>query len=73
VCREYPAVAQHLSWLQGKMGGSGGAWVTGAGACVYAAFPTESAARRVWGELPEGMRGFVARGLARHPLHGLVP
>jgi 4-diphosphocytidyl-2-C-methyl-D-erythritol kinase len=73
VCREYPAVAQHLSWLQGKMGGSGGAWVTGAGACVYAAFPTESAARRVWDQLPEGMRGFVARGLARHPLHGLVP
>lgn len=69
VCREYPAVARHLAWLQGKAP----AWVTGAGACVFAAFPTESAARRVWDELPEGMRGFVARGLARHPLHELAP
>ena len=69
VCREYPVVAQHLAWLKGKAP----AWVTGAGACVYAAFPTESAARRVWDEAPEGMRGFVARGLARHPLHDLAP
>jgi 4-diphosphocytidyl-2-C-methyl-D-erythritol kinase len=69
VCREYPVVAQHLAWLKG----SAPAWVTGAGACVYAAFPTESAARRVWEQAPEGMRGFVARGLARHPLHDLTP
>jgi 4-diphosphocytidyl-2-C-methyl-D-erythritol kinase len=72
VCREYPAVAQHLSWLKEKLGGNG-AWVTGAGACVYAAFPTESAARRVWEQAPAGMRGFVARGLERHPLHDLAP
>ena len=69
VCREFPEVAAHLSWLQGKMSGKGGAWVTGSGACVYAAFPDESAARRVWEQAPEGMRGFVARGLERHPLH----
>jgi 4-diphosphocytidyl-2-C-methyl-D-erythritol kinase len=69
VCREYPVVAQHLAWLKGNAP----AWVTGAGACVYAAFPTESAARRVWEQAPEGMRGFVARGLARHPLHDLTP
>jgi 4-diphosphocytidyl-2-C-methyl-D-erythritol kinase len=73
VCREYPVVAQHLAWLKGKMRGKGGAWVTGAGSCVFAAFPTESAARGVWAEAPEGMRGFVARGLARHPLHDLTP
>jgi 4-diphosphocytidyl-2-C-methyl-D-erythritol kinase len=71
VCREYPEVARHLSWLKGKAGGA--AWVTGTGACVFAAFPTESAARRVWDEAPEGMRGFVARGLERHPLHDLTP
>jgi 4-diphosphocytidyl-2-C-methyl-D-erythritol kinase len=69
VCREYPVVAQHLAWLKGNVP----AWVTGAGACVYAAFPTESAARRVWEQAPAGMRGFVARGLERHPLHDLTP
>jgi len=73
VCREYPVVAQHLAWLKAQLKGSAPAWVTGAGACVYAAFPTESAARRVWEQAPEGMRGFVARGLARHPLHDLTP
>ena len=73
VCREYPVVAEHLAWLQSEMRGSGGAWVTGAGACVFAAFPTESAARGVWAKLPGGMRGFVARGLERHPLHELAP
>lgn len=68
VCGEYPEVARHLAWLRR----AGPAWVTGTGACVFAAFPTESAARRVWKRAPAGMRGFIARGLARHPLRGLA-
>jgi 4-diphosphocytidyl-2-C-methyl-D-erythritol kinase len=68
VCREYPEVARHLAWLKGKAP----AWVTGSGACVFAAFPTESAAREVWAQAPGGMRGFVARGLAQHPLRDLA-
>jgi 4-diphosphocytidyl-2-C-methyl-D-erythritol kinase len=68
VCREYPAVARHLAWLRL----AAPAWVTGSGACVFAAFPTEKAARRVWKQAPKDMRGFVARGLARHPLRALA-
>jgi len=68
VCREYPVVARHLAWLRQ----SGPAWVTGAGACVFAAFPTEQAARRVWNQAPAGMQGFIARGLAQHPLRDLA-
>ena len=68
VCREYPEVARHLAWLRQ----AAPAWVTGSGACVFAAFATEQAARRVWGQAPGGMRGFIARGLARHPLHDLA-
>ena len=68
VCREYPEVARHLAWLKR----AAPAWVTGAGACVFAAFPTESAARGVWEQAPRGMRGFVARGLDRHPLRELA-
>jgi 4-diphosphocytidyl-2-C-methyl-D-erythritol kinase len=37
---------------------------------VFAEFATEVEARAVLGELPADMRGFVARGLERHPLHG---
>jgi 4-diphosphocytidyl-2-C-methyl-D-erythritol kinase len=68
VCREYPEVARHLAWLKQ----AAPAWVTGSGACVFAAFPTEKAARRVRKRAPKGMRGFIARGLARHPLRGLA-
>jgi 4-diphosphocytidyl-2-C-methyl-D-erythritol kinase len=68
VCREYPEVARHLAWIKR----AAPAWVTGSGACVFAAFPTEKAARRVWNQAPKGMRGFVARGLARHPLRALA-
>src|SRR5262245_46033109 len=68
VCREYPDVARHLEWLRR----AAPAWVTGSGACVFAAFPEEAAARRVWAAVPAGMQGFVARGLARHPLHDLA-
>jgi len=68
VCREYPEVAQHLEWLRQ----AAPAWVTGSGACVFAAFETEAAAREVWARAPAGMRGFIARGLARHPLQHLA-
>ena len=72
VCGEYPEVARHLAWLKDRLEGRAGAWVTGTGACVFAAFPTEQAARQIWDEAPPGMRGFVARGLDRHPLQGLA-
>lgn len=68
VCRLYPEVARHLEWLQQY----GPALMTGSGGCVFAPFDTEPAARAVLGRLPEVMQGFVARGLDRHPLHGLA-
>jgi 4-diphosphocytidyl-2-C-methyl-D-erythritol kinase len=68
VCREYPEVARCVDWLKQ----AAPAWVTGTGACVFAAFPDESAARRVWEQAPGAMRGFVAQGLARHPLRDLA-
>lgn len=68
VCREYPEVARHLAWLRQFAP----AWVTGSGSCVFSAFPTESAARQVWARAPAGMQGFIAQGLARHPLRGLA-
>lgn len=68
VCREYPEVARHLGWLKQEAP----AWVTGAGACVFAAFATEEAARRVWERAPKGMQGFIAQGLERHPLRALA-
>jgi 4-diphosphocytidyl-2-C-methyl-D-erythritol kinase len=68
VCREYPEVAQYLAWL----GRFGAAQMTGSGACVFAAFADEQAAREALAACPLQMRGFVARGLDVHPLHGLA-
>ena len=64
VCRRYPQVARHLEWLHRY----GDARMTGSGACVFCAFDSEDEARKVLSELPADMRGFVARGLDRHPL-----
>ena len=64
VCRRYPQVARHLEWLRRY----GDARMTGSGACIFCAFDSEERARRVLSELPADMRGFLARGLDRHPL-----
>jgi 4-diphosphocytidyl-2-C-methyl-D-erythritol kinase len=64
VCRRHPIVAAHLAWLREY----GDARLTGSGACVFAEFGTEAQARGVAQRMPTGIRGFVARGLDRHPL-----
>jgi len=61
-----PEIAAHLQWLRARRPQ---ARMTGAGACVFAEFATEVEARAALGELPGAMRGFVARGLDRHPLY----
>ncbi|OZA30525.1 MAG: 4-(cytidine 5'-diphospho)-2-C-methyl-D-erythritol kinase [Hydrogenophilales bacterium 17-61-9] len=61
----YPEIARHLEWL----GRFGEARMTGSGACVFASFGTEGAARDVLRQLPGTMKGFVAQGLDKHPLY----
>jgi 4-diphosphocytidyl-2-C-methyl-D-erythritol kinase len=60
----YPIVARHLAWLRRH----GQARMTGSGSCVVAAFESRESAQQVVEALPEGMNGFIARGLERHPL-----
>ncbi|HFZ8993200.1 TPA: 4-(cytidine 5'-diphospho)-2-C-methyl-D-erythritol kinase [Citrobacter freundii] len=43
--------------------------LTGTGACVFAEFDTESAARQVLEQAPEWLNGFVAKGVNLSPLH----
>jgi 4-diphosphocytidyl-2-C-methyl-D-erythritol kinase len=63
VCKRHPEVARQLEWLQ-QFAAAG---MTGSGACVFAAFDTEQAAREVLSRLPGDMSGVVARGIDRHP------
>lgn len=67
VTARYPAVAEHLKWLSQHAP----ARMTGSGACVFAAFETEQAARAVLAAKPAAMQGFVAQGLQQHPLRNL--
>jgi 4-diphosphocytidyl-2-C-methyl-D-erythritol kinase len=66
VTARYPEVAAHLAWLKSRVPQ---ARMTGSGACVFAEVKTESEARALQSQLPESMRGFVARGMAQHPLY----
>ncbi len=65
-----PEIAAHLAWLRARRPQ---ARMTGSGACVFAEFASQAEAQGVLGELPGTMRGFVTRGLERHPLFELEP
>lgn len=64
VLAHFPAVREHFEWLAQR----GQARVTGSGGCVFAAFASRDEAQALLDQLPEGMQGFIAQGLARHPL-----
>lgn len=63
-CELYPEVARHLAWLRQH----GDARMSGSGACCFAEFASESAAKMALAALPADMRGFIAAGMDRHPL-----
>lgn len=65
VTQLYPPVRDALEWLSRF----GDARLTGTGACVYAAFPTEHAARTVEKLIKLPLQGFVAQGLQNSLLH----
>ncbi|TXI77769.1 MAG: 4-(cytidine 5'-diphospho)-2-C-methyl-D-erythritol kinase [Dechloromonas sp.] len=64
-CQRFPAVAAQLDWLRRH---APDAMMTGSGACVFAAFAQRSAAEAVYAQLPPGTAGWLADGLAAHPL-----
>ena len=66
VTARYPDVAAHLAWLKQH---AAVARMTGSGACVFAEFSERDEAQALQSQLPETMRGFVTRGLQRHPLY----
>ncbi len=75
VRKRYPAVAAALDWLDAQIAGheaQRGARMTGTGACVFASFERAEDAQRIAARVPEVWNSFVARGLDRSPLHGML-
>ena len=71
VCRAYPEVDRCLGWLK-QLENTTIAAMSGSGACVFAEFATELAAQTAFEQIPEDMKGFVAKGLHHHPLRDLM-
>lgn len=65
VRNRFREVEQLVSWLLEYAPSR----LTGTGACVFAEFDTEYAARQVLELAPKGLQGFVARGVNVSPLH----
>lgn len=70
VCQAYPEVAECLEWLK-QLENTTIAAMSGSGACVFAEFKTEIAARAAFDRIPANMCGFVARGLDYHPMRSV--
>lgn len=66
--KRFRKVDELLSWLLEYAPSR----LTGTGACVFAEFNTESAARQVLEQAPEWLHGFVARGVNLSPLHQAI-
>lgn len=63
--KRFPEVEELISWLLEYTSSR----LTGTGACVFAEFETEVAARKVLHKAPEWVQGFVAKGVNHSPLH----
>lgn len=71
--RRYPQIAELLTWLKQRVPeGSFAPRMTGSGSCVFAEFARQEDAQALHAQVPAGMRGFVAPGLDRHPLHDWI-
>ena len=66
--RAFPPVADAVEWLSDF----GEARMTGSGACVFAAFASESEANAVLQSVPAAWRGWKARSLSAHPMDDLL-
>ncbi len=68
VRKEYPEVGQALNWL----GQFGRAKLTGTGACIFAPFQEEAAAREAARHCPSKFECFVAQGVNESPLRRVL-
>jgi 4-diphosphocytidyl-2-C-methyl-D-erythritol kinase len=63
VCKEFPAVASALKWLNQF----GLARMSGSGASVFAVVNSQQKANEILAQKPANVAGFVAKGLVKHP------
>ena len=72
VCKEFPAVASTLKWLSQFDNPFCKARMSGSGASVFLAVNSQAKADEILAQKPTNIAGFVAKGLAKHPLVDLT-
>ena len=68
VCELYPNIAKTLQWLLEYAPSR----LTGTGACIFAVFKHEKDALFALEKLPDGLNGFVCKGVNQSPVHRLL-
>lgn len=68
----YPEIDNALNWLSQHTSHNSPARLTGTGACIFARFPNQHSAQQIFSQLPEGMQGFVAKGVSESPTHRML-
>ncbi len=64
VIKLYPEVAKMMAWLLEYAPSR----LTGTGACIFSSFDDKQSALTVQSKLPNGVKSFVAKGLAQSPI-----
>ncbi|KGJ95756.1 4-(cytidine 5'-diphospho)-2-C-methyl-D-erythritol kinase [Thalassotalea sp. ND16A] len=64
VIKLYPEVAKMMAWLLEYAPSR----LTGTGACIFSSFEDKQSALTVQSKLPDGVKSFVAKGLAQSPI-----
>ncbi|MES2499962.1 MAG: 4-(cytidine 5'-diphospho)-2-C-methyl-D-erythritol kinase [Pseudomonadota bacterium] len=68
VCEDFPAVAATLNWLKPH----GEARMSGSGASVFLAVNSKQIAEQLLANKPADTKGFIAKGLKKHPHIDLI-
>jgi len=79
VKEEYPEVDRLLNWLSEQLNGLANpiagwskARMSGSGASVFLPVPNQEAGEKILAQRPDGISGFVARGINRHPIETML-
>jgi 4-diphosphocytidyl-2-C-methyl-D-erythritol kinase len=68
-CALHPEIANAIHWLKQFEINQGDAKMTGSGSCVFCAFPSEAAAKKVLQQVPQHWTSWIAKALQQHPIN----
>lgn len=71
-CALHPEIAAVINWLKQFEINQGDAKMTGSGSCVFCAFPSEDAAKKVLQQVPNRWTSWITKALQHHPINSKI-